>query len=275
MSESSLSISPVVEPFAGGVLGLGLGYSMAPRKYPLKRLLIMKREKLNQIYTPDIIRQMSKKEKSALEAILSAKDEYRASRLQNRDDIKRTAVAWQNKFREIEIPATLREHLTVTKNSLTEAVQKENFITLNKQYRTAKKAAQNAPENTTLQKALMAANEALSAVKIRLAGKIENYKNTVRNIHNERLYAIRSNPNRWTEAKEAYKEFLAATARQRTILSNKLFELSNNKDLLKSYNIIKEYLPKARTKAALTGGILVGGITSLIVTRFSQNVARA
>lgn len=275
MSESSLSVSPVIEPFAGGVLGLGLGYSMAPRKYSLKKLLTMNTDKMKEIYSQDIIKQMSPKEREALEAIWTAKDEFHSSKLQNREEVRQAAIKWQNKFQEIEIPQTLQDSYRENRTILTEALEKENYVMLNKQYRAAKRTAENAPENQMLQKALISAKESFSAVKVRIAGKLENYKNTVRNIHNERLYAIRSNPTKWIGAKEAYKEFLTATARQRTLISNKLFELSNNKDLLKSYNTIKEYLPKARTKAALTGGIIVGGITTLIVTRFSQNVGRA
>jgi len=275
MSESSLSVNPIVEPFAGGVIGLGLGYSMAPRKYPLKRLLIMNQKKLSEIYTEDVVHQMSPKEKKALDAILAARDEYVSARQQNRDEIKATARTWQQKFRSIEIPQSLQNNYEETKRILRESIQKENYITLKKQYSEAKKAAAVAPENTLLQDALMSANEALAKVRVRLAGKIENYRNTVTNIHNERLYEMKANPNKWLEVKEANQKFLTALARQRTILSNRLFELSNNKNLLKSYNTIKEYLPKARTKAALTGGLIMGCITALIVSRFNQNVINA
>ena len=50
MSESSLVINPAIEPFAGGVIGLGVGYSLAPRKYSLKRLLILRKDVFDKIY---------------------------------------------------------------------------------------------------------------------------------------------------------------------------------------------------------------------------------
>ena len=39
----------------------------------------------------------------------------------------------------------------------------------------------------------------------------------------------------WTTVKEAYNNLLIAIAKRRTFASNKLFELSNNKDLIKSF----------------------------------------
>lgn len=271
MSESSLSISPLVETCAGGVIGLGLGYSMAPAKYSLKNLITLNKAKLSEFYSNDVSNFLSSKEKNALDAIFTATDEYHSSKLEKQKEIKQAAATWQKLFREIDVPKTLKNNYLETRDILIKAVKKENYIALNKQYRSTKKAAQDAPDNKFLQEALLSAYETLSTVKIRLAGKIENYKNTVKNIQKERLYAIKTNPDKWIKVKEAYKNFLIAKAGQRTITSNKLFELANNKNLLNSYQAIKEYIPKARIKSAITGSIIVGGITSLIVTKFNEN----
>ncbi len=275
MSENSLLISPAIEPFAGGVIGLGIGYTMAPRKYSLKRLLIMNPKRMSQIYTDNVIKQMSTAERKALSAIMTAKDEYKASKRQNAAEIKKTAKTWHDEFKKVEVPAELKENFKQTRLALQDAIQKENFINLNKQYRKAKANLKKAPENEELKKALTAANEALASARVRISAKIEHYSNAAKNLYNERLYNIKSNPAKWTKVKEAYNNLLIAIAKRRTFASNRLFELSNNKDLIKSYNLIKDFLPKARTKAALTGGLVLGGITTLLAAYFSPSHARA
>lgn len=275
MSENSLLISPAIEPFAGGVIGLGLGYTMAPRKYSLKRMLILQQKKLSQIYTDSVVKQMNPKERKALDAILKARDEYKSSKLSNGAEIKQTAQAWYSKFKKVDVPENITENVNKTRLALQEAVKQENFVKLNKQYREAKAALKKAPEDETLKKALAVANEALAAAKVRLSAKIEHYSNAVKNLYNERLYNIKSNPTKWVDVKEAYNNLLIALAKRRTFASNKLFELTNDKSLIKSYNTIKDFLPKARTKSALTGGLILGGITTLLAARFSPSPAKA
>lgn len=275
MSENSLLISPAIEPFAGGVIGLGLGYTMAPRKYSLNRMLILQQKKLSKIYTDSVVKQMNPKERKALDAIMKARDEYKSAKLSNGAEIKQAAQTWYSKFKKVEVPENIMENFNKTRKSLQEAVKQENYVTLNKQYREAKAALKKAPEDEALKKALTAANEALAAAKVRLAAKVEHYSNAVKNLYNERLYNIKSHPTKWIDVKEAYNKLLIALAKRRTFASNKLFELTNDKSLIKSYNTIKDFLPKARTKSALTGGLILGGITTLLAARFSPSPAKA
>ncbi len=275
MSEKSLSVNPVIEPFAGAVAGLGLGYAMAPRKYSLKRMLIMKPERLTQIYTKDVIANMKPNQQKALENILSAKKEYAVSRRQNFDEIKKTAKIWHDEFKKVDVPQNLTENYENARRTLQEAIEQEDYIKLNKKFREAKKALEKSPEDTKLKQALATANEQLAKAKTKLAAKIEVYSNTVKNIYNERLYNIKSKPAKWTKVKEAYNDFLVAIAKRRTLASNKLFELSNNKNLIKSYNAIKSFLPKARTKSALTGAVLLGGFTTLLAAYLNPSPVKA
>ena len=275
MSENSLLISPAIEPFAGGVIGLGLGYTMAPRKYSLNRMLILQQKKLSKIYTDSVVKQMNPKERKALDAIMKARDEYKSAKLSNGAEIKQAAQTWYSKFKKVEVPENIMENFNKTRKSLQEAIKQENYVTLNKQYREAKAALKKAPEDEALKKALTVANEALAAAKVRLAAKVEHYSNAVKNLYNERLYNIKSHPTKWIDVKEAYNKLLIALAKRRTFASNKLFELTNDKSLIKSYNTIKDFLPKARTKSALTGGLILGGITTLLAARFSPSPAKA
>ena len=275
MSEKSLSISPAIEPFAGAVAGLGLGYTMAPRKYSLKRLLIMKPEKISQIYTDSVQKNMSQKQKTALANILAAKSEYAKSRLANMDEIKKTARIWHDEFKKVTIPEKLKENYQRSRTILKNAIQEENYVALNQEYRAAKEAVKKNPEDINLKAALNKANANLARAKAKIAGKIETYTNSVKNISNERLYNIKSKPPLWMKAKDAYNDFLVALAKRRTISTNKLFELSNKKSLLKDYETIKQFLPKARTKSAITGAALLGGFTTLIAAYLNPSPVKS
>ncbi len=275
MSESSLSINPAIEPFAGGVIGLGVGYSLAPRKYSLKRLLILRKDVFDRIYSDNLISNMTNREKAAVRNIQRARQDYRTSKHQIFEQVRETAARWRKEFVKVDVPEAMINQYNENRKNLQEAIKSTDYINVNKEFRQAKQALKKAPNDENLKAALKAANENLARVKAQLASKIEIYKNSVKNISNERLYNIKSNPTKWVDVKDAYHEFLAALAKRRTISSNKLFELSNNKALKKSYDIIKDFLPRARTRSALTWGVVLGSLTALLAAYINPSARRA
>ncbi len=275
MSESSLVINPAIEPFAGGVIGLGVGYSLAPRKYSLKRLLILRKDVFDKIYSENLISNMTDKEKAAIKNIKKARQDYRASKNQVFEQVRETAAKWKKEFIKVTVPEEMLERYKENRKNLQDAIKSTDYISINKEFRNAKQALKKSPDDENLKAALKTANENLARVKAQLSSKIEIFKNSVKNISNERLYNIKSNPTKWVEVKEAYHEFLAALAKRRTISSNKLFELSNNKTLKKSYDAIKDFLPRARTRSALTWGVVLGSLTALLAAYVNPSARRA
>lgn len=275
MSESSLVINPAIEPFAGGVIGLGVGYSLAPRKYSLKRLLILRKDVFDKIYSENLISNMTDKEKAAIKNIKKARQDYRASKNQVFEQVRETAAKWKKEFIKVTVPEEMLERYKENRKNLQDAIKSTDYISINKEFRNAKQALKKSQDDENLKAALKTANENLARVKAQLSSKIEIYKNSVKNISNERLYNIKSNPTKWVEVKEAYHEFLAALAKRRTISSNKLFELSNNKTLKKSYDAIKDFLPRARTRSALTWGVVLGSLTALLAAYVNPSARRA
>ena len=276
MSERSLSVSPMIEPFAGGVIGLGIGYTLAPRKYSLKRLLILQDDKFEKIYTKDLAENMSDKEKSALKAIRNARKNYRESKNTVISEVRKAAKNWQQKFKKVEIPENLTTAYKESRANLKQAIEETNYIELNKKYRAAKIAAKKSPNNETLRLALNEANANLANARAILSSKLDIYKTNVRNIADERLTQVKSNPAKYADVREAYHKFLGALAQRRTVASNKLFELANSKQLKRNYDIIKEFLPRARTKSAATGAIIISAVTTLFMgalNRSTSNVA--
>ncbi len=276
MSERSLSVSPVIEPFAGGVIGLGIGYTLAPRKYSLKRLLILNDDKFEQIYSKDLAENMSPKEAQALTAIKNARKDYRESKNTVINQVRQTAGNWRKRFEKVSVPENMENNLKESKVNLQQAMKETDYIELNKKYRAAKENLKKSPESERLKLALNEANSALANARAIISSKIEIYRTNVRNIANERLFQVKNNPARYANVREAYHDFLSALAKRRTISSNKLFELTNSKQLKKSYEIVKDFLPRARTKSAATGALIVGSLTTLcmgLINRSTRNVA--
>ena len=276
MSERSLSVSPVIEPFAGGVIGLGIGYTLAPRKYSLKRLLILNDDKFEKIYSKDLAENMSDKESKALAAIKNARKDYRESKNTVINQVRQTAGNWRKKFEKVAVPENMENNLKESKINLQQAMKETDYIELNKKYRAAKENLKKSPDSEKLKLALNEANSALANARAIISSKIEIYRTNVRNITNEKLFQVKNNSARYADVREAYHDFLAALAKRRTVSSNKLFELTNSKQLKKSYEIVKDFLPRARTKSAATGALVVGAITTLcmgLINRSTRNVA--
>ena len=218
---------------------------------------------------------MTDKEKAAIKNIKKARQDYRASKNQVFEQVRETAAKWKKEFIKVTVPEEMLERYKENRKNLQDAIKSTDYISINKEFRNAKQALKKSPDDENLKAALKTANENLARVKAQLSSKIEIFKNSVKNISNERLYNIKSNPTKWVEVKEAYHEFLAALAKRRTISSNKLFELSNNKTLKKSYDAIKDFLPRARTRSALTWGVVLGSLTALLAAYVNPSARRA
>lgn len=52
MSENSTVISPTMLGVSSGVAGMGLGYVIAPRKYPIERLLTRSDDTFEKTFSP-------------------------------------------------------------------------------------------------------------------------------------------------------------------------------------------------------------------------------
>ncbi|MBR6099042.1 hypothetical protein IKP85_04780 [bacterium] len=275
MSERSLSVSPVIEPCAGGVIGLGIGYSLAPRKYSLKRLLLLQEDKFDKIYSPELTNNMTVREQIALANVRQARQDYRAARSGLVNQVKTTAKNWIDNFNKVPVSKNLRETYETNRTNLQRAVKETNYVELNQRYRAAKAALKASPEDINLKRALTQANSDLAKAKAIIGTKIELYKDSVRNLSEERLAKVKHEPVKYAKVREAYHDFLSALARRRTMASSKLFELSNNKNLIKNYEAISEFLPKARTKSALMGAAVVGSVTALLISGLNRPVKKS
>lgn len=278
MSEKTLVVCPVIEPIAAGVIGLGIGYSLAPKKYSLKDLLLLEEDKFEAIYSKDLASNMSLREQISLQSLKNARHSYKKSRHSLHKEIKIAAKNWVNEFKQVYVPENLKIEFKVNKSNLQQAIRENNYIELNKKYRAAKDALRKSPDDEMLKANLSEANINLSQAKAIISSKIELYKDSIQRLQEERLNRIKNEPLKYTKVKEAYKNFLKVLSDRRTAASNKLFELTNDKTLLKTFETLGDYLPKARTKSALSGALFLASFTALLtipLTKSSQKRGKA
>ena len=264
MSERSLSVYSAIEPFAGGVIGLSVGYSMAPHKYSLKDLLTLDKDTFNKIYSADLIANFPEKRMTAFNVISQARRDYAESKKSLAAEIRDKSRTWREMFNKVDVPHDIQREYSANRMDLKAAIEETNYISLNKKYREVKNLLSLSPEDEGLKAELAKANSKLSEVKAIINGKIEAYRNSVRNLNSERLFRVKEFPAKYANVRVAYHEFLKTLAKRRTLSSNKLFELSNDQFIKRGYEDIKDMLPKARTKSALTGAAVFGSMTAVM-----------
>lgn len=274
MSERSLSVYSAIEPFAGGVIGLGIGYTLAPRKYSLKGLISLDKDTFDKIYSEDLVENLSAADREHLQNIKRARADYESSKRTIVDEVKLKARVWQEKFNKVDVPEEMQKELKENKTNLQKAISDNDYINLNKRYRSIKERYVITPDNEGLKVELRKANSALSEARSRISGKIDAYKNSVRSINSEKLFRVKDDPIKYFGVREAYHDFIKSLAKRRTICSNKLFAITTNKQIRRSYEALSEILPKARTKSALVGAALMSSVSALMVAFLDRSVNR-
>ena len=100
---------------------------------------------------------------------------------------------------------------------------------------------------------------------------IEEYKKVVREAYRQRVKNLKLLPNRGVDVKQSFENLKKAYAAKRTVSANKLFEIINRLELKKAYKTIAKFLPKARTRTALNGALLLSTLTAMGIIFFNPS----
>ena len=111
----------------------------------------------------------------------------------------------------------------------------------------------------------------LQVATANLKEPIEDYKKVVREAYRQRVKNLKLLPNRGVEVKQSFENLKKAYAAKRTVSANKLFEIVNRFELKKAYKTVSKFLPKARTRAALNGALLLSTLTAMGIIFFNPS----
>lgn len=263
MQESSLTISPAAKKIAtGGAIGMCAGMLAAPEKYSLKRLLVQDKDSFKRIFTPQITKKMNAVEKNAITEIQNAAGQFLKSGSAEQKNVKPAAVAWAQEFKSIPIDETLAKNVENKKNYLKKVADNNNFVAIKLQLAKAKELLLEDLDNKFMREYYCRIKEQFNIAQKNLQKPIEEYRTVAREAYEERLKNLKKMPNRGIEIKQAFEKLKKAVAVKRTVTANKLYELTNNTSLKNNYKSISRFLPKARTRAAFQGALLLSTLTA-------------
>ena len=138
-----------------------------------------------------------------------------------------------------------------------------------------KETIRNGTESNNLQKQFRLARHNIIVAKEQLFLPNQIYRNITKKINKIKHTAINENLSKYVNVLEAYNDLLATVAERHTISSNKLFELTSDKVIKKSYDAIKYMLPKSRIKSSVIGAVIFGSISALASFIISKSVKKA
>ncbi len=269
MRESSLTINPAVSKIAtGGAIGMCVGYIAAPERYSLKKLLTLDKDTFSTIFPK---KKMNTAELNALEQIKNAAKEFVTSGRPEQEKVRAAAKEWYKKFKAVPIDETLAQNLINKKQFLRQVAEDNNLILIKKYYTLARELLLEDLDNKFMHEYFNKMKKQLKIATENLKTPIEEYKKVVREAYTQRVKNLKLLPNRGVDVKQSFEKLKKAYAAKRTVSANKLYEIVNRSDIKKAYKNISKFLPKARTRAALNGALLLSTLTAMGIIFFNPS----
>ncbi len=269
MKESSLTIHPAAAKIAtGAAIGMCVGYAAAPGQYSLKKLLTLDNDTFSKLFPK---KKMNADEIKALDTIKKASKEFLASGRPEQEKVKTAAKEWYKKFKAVPIDETLKQNLINKKQFLHKVAEDNNIILIRKYYTLARELLLEDLDNKFMHEYFSKMKKQLQVATANLKEPIEDYKKVVREAYRQRVKNLKLLPNRGVEVKQSFENLKKAYAAKRTVSANKLFEIVNRFELKKAYKTVSKFLPKARTRAALNGALLLSTLTAMGIIFFNPS----
>lgn len=270
MSERSLSVSSAIEPVAGGVIGLGVGYSFAPDKYNLQEFIAMPQKKYETFYNRISSQRLTETQKNTLKSLQNARSEFAKARRFGNEDINRANKILKDEFVKIPVSPKNETAYVISRQNLVEAIKSSKHKEVAEKYVIAKQRFEKFPMSEAVKENYYKANAMLAEVKEFLSPKIEAFKTATKKLKRERIAYIKNNPDKTGAIRDAYEALNQAGSAKRANIATRMFELANEKQLIKDFSELKSLLPKSRTKSAIAGA----GIFTLLTTFWSSKVSK-
>lgn len=269
MNKSTLSVNPAVSTIAtGAAIGMCTGFLSAPDKYPLKKLLTMDSDTFTSLFPQ---KKMNILQLDALDKIKKASAEYLTSGKSEKEDVKKAAINWHKKFKAIPIDDTLAQNIINKKNYLQKVAEDNNFVLIRKYYTQTRELLLQDLDNQFMRDYFHKIEKQYKIATNNLKNPIKEYRDLINKAYNERVSRLKEMPNRGIEVKTAFEELKKVLAKKRTISANKLYEITNRQELKKAYKTISGFLPKARTRAAVNGALLLSTLTAFGIIFFNPS----
>ena len=270
MTESSLSVEAAIEPVAGGVIGLGVGYSFAPDKFSLREYIAMPKTKFDKFYNQAMSSRLTETQKEALRTLEKARSEYLREKNSHNTGINNASKLLRDEF--VKIPVSKETELAYNsgKKNLQQAVADINFKNISQRYAIAKSRFEKYSVSEVVKDGYYKANAELAKAKEFLAPKIEIFRTASKKLKKEKISYIHQHPEKTGAVRDAQTNFKEVLKLNRAKLAAKMYELANDQNLKAAFSELKAFLPKSRMKSAIAGA----GIFTVLATYWSSRISK-
>lgn len=259
MGTDSVTISPVVAGAGSAVLGIWTGYVFAPHKYSLKRLLMQDDESFKRNFSPEKMKHATVNEKASLERLNKAAKVYMESGdriLKN--EVSPNAKLWHEMVKKVNAEDKFVTEVRIKKEAYLEALDRTKYLALKLELQNAQENAMRNPKDVKLNLEMKAAAQDFAKAQILVEHSAKQYREARTAFRVSRNGAVLKLPDKGRKISAQWEKVRRAMSERANVMYEKLATLTKDKKLNKDYSAVKKYIPKARTAAALLGGILAG-----------------
>lgn len=257
--DNAVKVSPSVAGAVSAVMGLGAGYTCAPRKYNLERLLMQNKDSFEKTFSQEVMNGASRSELEALENIKAAsRDYFSAGNALLKEEVAPNAKKWYSMVSKVKVDDSVIKDVELQKKDYNKAVKDVNYHELKSRLKLSREKVASAPDDVNLNLELKAAERKFADAQLALDVPASKYKRARETFLAARDKAILELPDKGRAISAQWDKVRRAMTDRANVMYEKLATLSTSDALKKDYSIIKKYIPKARTASALSGGILAG-----------------
>lgn len=275
MGTDSVTISPAAAGAGSAVLGIGAGYVFAPHKYSLERLLMQDDSSFARNFSDEKMKHATVKEKASVVNLNKAAKVYMDSGDEIlREEVKPNAKLWNEMVKKVNVDDKFIKEVQIRKEAYLDALQSTKYMELRKNLVLAQKNAMQNPKDLKYNLELKAAAQDFAKAQIAMEHSTKQYREARTAFRSAREGAVLKLPDKGRKISAQWEKVRRAMSDRANLMYEKLATLTKDKNLNKDYSAIKKYIPKARTSAALLGGILAG-TAGVIAGVYAFNKSRA
>lgn len=275
MGTDSVTISPASAGAGSAVLGIGAGYVFAPHKYSLERLLMQDDSSFARNFSDEKMKHATVKEKASVVNLNKAAKVYMDSgdRIL-REEVKPNAKLWNEMVKKVNVDDKFIKEVQIRKDAYLDAIQSTKYRELRKKLQIAQENVTKNPKDMKYNLELKAAAQDFAKAQIAMEQSTKQYREARMSFRSAREGAVLKLPDKGRKISAQWEKVRRAMSDRANLMYEKLATLTKDKNLNNDYSVIKKYIPKARTSAALLGGILAG-TAGVIAGVYAFNKSRA
>lgn len=275
MGTDSVTISPAAAGAGSAVLGIGAGYVFAPHKYSLERLLMQDDSSFARNFSDEKMKHATVKEKASVVNLNKAAKVYMDSGDKIlREEVKPNAKLWNEMVKKVNVDDKFIKEVQIRKEAYLDAIQSTKYRELRKNLQIAQENVMKNPKDMKYNLELKAAAQDFAKAQIAMEPSTKQYREARMSFRSAREGAVLKLPDKGRKISAQWEKVRRAMSDRANLMYEKLATLTKDKNLNNDYSLIKKYIPKARTSAALLGGIIAGTV-GVIAGVYAFNKSRA